>query len=426
MSLKIVKHIPHVPSLQEVATCLQEYLSTEFQEASVSVTSCPDLMKDPFHLAASGLSGSPAVCDVGGVPYLVPLAQIDRSPYSMKEIARQLGYSKQAFFVGAAAGPFPVIGTNSELMPNYSINHEEEASSGVVRNETHFAKLSDTKCDDVGRGYTLGKIASSCDQFCLLGNLFLSEGRQDGEIIKIAVKTRLTADNFVTAIRKGLQKKFDKLQITMGGVFIMKKGKAKVHVMPGFSKTPLCSDEDVNNWLKFFEASAPLICLTAFHSVDPGQDLRIEHTHCFSKHGEGGHYHYDTTPEEVEYEAYLNVAERVFRIDAPLETHGIGRDWHLQPRWLHLNNIIIIIDWWLLVARLIPFLCLRQKRNPIRLHLLNHGLLWMNITCLTEKTCWCHCRSSLDWQTVIIICLLTSSLRMNPGPVSLSSDVDLS
>ena len=29
----------------------------------------------------------------------------------------------------------------------------------------------------------------------------------------------------------------------------------------------------------------------------------------FSRHGDGGHYHYDTTPDEVEYIGYFNLAE---------------------------------------------------------------------------------------------------------------------
>ena len=55
-------------------------------------------------------------------------------------------------------------------------------------------------------------------------------------------------------------------------------------------------------------------------------DLRIEHTHCFSCHGKGGHYHYDTTPDTVEYEGYFVVAEQLIRVDRPLDTHSIGRD----------------------------------------------------------------------------------------------------
>lgn len=57
-----------------------------------------------------------------------------------------------------------------------------------------------------------------------------------------------------------------------------------------------------------------------------GLDLRVEHFHSFSTHGHGGHYHYDTTPATVEYEGYFNVAEKVVRIDKPINTHMLGRD----------------------------------------------------------------------------------------------------
>ena len=41
-----------------------------------------------------------------------------------------------------------------------------------------------------------------------------------------------------------------------------------------------------------------------------GLDLRIEHTHGLNvEKGQGGHYHYDTTPEVVEYHGYFNLAE---------------------------------------------------------------------------------------------------------------------
>jgi len=57
-----------------------------------------------------------------------------------------------------------------------------------------------------------------------------------------------------------------------------------------------------------------------------GFDLRVEHTHCFSQHGEGGHYHQDTSPDGVQYLGYLLPAELLFRIDRPQETHRVGRD----------------------------------------------------------------------------------------------------
>lgn len=58
-----------------------------------------------------------------------------------------------------------------------------------------------------------------------------------------------------------------------------------------------------------------------------GFDLRLEHTHCFSHHGDGGHYHQDTSPDSVHYLGYLLPAELLFRIDRPQETHLVGRDW---------------------------------------------------------------------------------------------------
>jgi hypothetical protein len=54
-------------------------------------------------------------------------------------------------------------------------------------------------------------------------------------------------------------------------------------------------------------------------------DLRVEHTHCFSAHGEGGHYHYDLTPKEVQYTGYFVVVEAMYRIDAPEKTHQARR-----------------------------------------------------------------------------------------------------
>ena len=66
----------------------------------------------------------------------------------------------------------------------------------------------------------------------------------------------------------------------------------------------------------------PLILRTVFQ----GLDLRIEHFHCFSDHGEGGHYHCDVTPNDVQYVGYFTPAEQLFRIDRPTDTHQFGRD----------------------------------------------------------------------------------------------------
>nr|CAH7763706.1 unnamed protein product [Callosobruchus chinensis] len=96
--------------------------------------------------------------------------------------------------------------------------------------------------------------------------------------------------------------------------------------MRDFSKTRIDTEEQLNNWLKFYNMSAPLIALGTFVNSDPGLDLRVQHFHSFSQHGEAGHYHIDTTPETVEYLGYFVPGHEIYRIDKPLHTHNFGRD----------------------------------------------------------------------------------------------------
>jgi len=83
--------------------------------------------------------------------------------------------------------------------------------------------------------------------------------------------------------------------------------------MPAF---PPCDLPGTNiEWLRYFEVAAPLTCLSVLVSSDTHDDaLRVEHTHFFSTHNDGGHYHFDTTPKEVHYEGYYNVASHLYRV----------------------------------------------------------------------------------------------------------------
>jgi len=297
-----------VPSNGEICKVLSQGLPKYFKEVSVNEVDCPNLTEKPWGLAAKGICGSPKNLDVGGPPYLVPTVQRDKI-YKFEELAKLTGI-KDTFFIGAGAGPCHVVGVNSEMMANLKTGESDNV-------QTYVATVrDDNSCN-------LRQIQAK--EFCLLGNFLASEGKQ-GKVIKINAKTRLSEENFPLAIRKVLTEYSPDKIIGLGGVFVIKNGKAKLHIMPDFSCTPLETDEAVNNWLTFNVSSSPLVCLSVFYNVDQGYDLRIEHTHCFSHHGEGGHYHYDTTPEEVEYEAYFVVAEQLLRVDRPLNTHAVGRD----------------------------------------------------------------------------------------------------
>lgn len=146
------------------------------------------------------------------------------------------------------------------------------------------------------------------------------------QVVHVKCKKRLGTDNFIGMCRSAIQKAFGDKHIGMGGVFLLKNGHAHQHVMRDFSKIPIHTDEDVNNWLKFYNMPGILIAVGTFVSDDMDLDLRVQHFHSFSTGQWGGHYHYDTTPDTIEYEAYFNVGSRIIRIDKPVATHQLGRD----------------------------------------------------------------------------------------------------
>lgn len=162
-------------------------------------------------------------------------------------------------------------------------------------------------------------LEQSHDCFGLMGNFYSSQNNP-GKVLKILAKKRIAKENYTEAIRATLLSRYGQDKpISMGGVFLINKGVAKLHIMPKYWPTEPSTNESVNNeWLKYYEITKhPLVCLSVFHSHDPGYDLRMEHTHCFNldTQGEAGHYHYDVTPESIEYEGYFNIAEQVYRLD---------------------------------------------------------------------------------------------------------------
>ncbi|KAL3857668.1 hypothetical protein ACJMK2_012310 [Sinanodonta woodiana] len=307
-NLTVQKENLHVPALDEVAKILQDGVSKNFASVSVNVVDCPDLTQDPFYLSSAGLCGNPRLADIGGPPYLIPLVQREKI-YSFPTIA-ELVELPNAFMIGAGAGPAHLLGVNTELINNIKLSEPPV-------NNAHTAKVS-TK----DGGCILEMLSSH--EFCLMGNFLCSDGLP-GKVLEVKASQRTGEESFMSCLRKTLNSHYGNKPVGLGGVFLLEKGKAKIHIMPDFSKTPLNSEEDVHNWLKFYEMDSTLICLGELVSHDPGLDLRVEHFHCFSRHGQGGHYHYDTTPDDAQYRGYFVLPEYIYRIDCPKETTSLGR-----------------------------------------------------------------------------------------------------
>ncbi|KPM38317.1 hypothetical protein AK830_g8244 [Neonectria ditissima] len=313
-SLPITKLALSPPPLSDLATAIAAGLRTNFTTSTVSVSTPPDLRNAPFFLAGPGLSGNARVADIGGVQNLRPTPNLD-AKYDLLGIARLMGMSDEGgLLVGAGAGPFHHLGYNSELMPNIAYG---SASDGVINNCTHYAKITQdggVRCEKIGE--SVG--------FALMANLFGCDG-ETGPILHVTARGRKARQSFTESIRAGIRAVYGDKLVSLGGVFVIHKGKTKLHVMPDFSDKPLRSPDDLDGWLRYFDTDPPLVCLSVFHSGDDGDlGLRMEHTHCFAGEGgavdcRGGHYHgdVDETMQDVEYEAWFNVGEVLYRIGQP-------------------------------------------------------------------------------------------------------------
>jgi hypothetical protein len=146
-TMKATSHPLSPPSLEELAQVLGSALQANFKTSSVTVSQCPDLRKAPYHLATEGLSGNESVADIGGQPNLFPEPRLD-CKYSLLDIAKEMEMSpSKGQLLGAGAGPFHVIGMNSELSPNLSW----QDSFDNVHNLTYYTKVEDTNGQHTAR-----------------------------------------------------------------------------------------------------------------------------------------------------------------------------------------------------------------------------------------------------------------------------------
>ncbi|XP_033219952.1 ester hydrolase C11orf54 homolog isoform X2 [Belonocnema kinseyi] len=311
--LKIDSRTLYRPPLEELKTVFSEALATNFAEFSVEIVDSPDLKEKPFTLAASGLGGKPTILEVGGPSFLLPLVQREKV-YDIKTLAPLVGHGDKSLVIGAGGGPWPYINSNCELMTNVLLDKPEPSESSRMS----FVDKSNRAC-------VLQVLPANETRFALLANLFLSEGKP-GKVLKVYAKKRTGENDFIATMQKALAIRYTDKLVGLGGTFLIKEGKAKQHVMPDFSKTPLRTPADLDDWLHFYDMSAPLIAVGTFVSAETDLDLRVQHFHSFSHHGEGGHYHIDTTPDIVEYLGYFTPGEILYRADQPLSATSFGKD----------------------------------------------------------------------------------------------------
>jgi hypothetical protein len=300
----------HIPNdIPQFCSSLQQEISKDFSHVIVESVPCPPLSESPFNLAKDTLSGrSTIICDVGSKKNVELVKNCGKFSWEMDKIAQFVGVHDGLIIGAGATSPAHSTKINSELIPNTSIN------TGVVDN-------CKSKEAYVGENEECRLVDYNSTVFTGLGNFFISDCQSESDVIHVRAEVRIGDNNFISSIRKGLVTLYPEHQIGVGGVFVIESGRVKSHVMPCFPCHDLTSPQMVDSWLKFYEVEAPITCLSVVMSQEAEDfplELRLEHTHFFSDRQDGGHYHYDVTPDTVVYNGYFAFAKQLFRIDPAL------------------------------------------------------------------------------------------------------------
>ncbi|CAD5231414.1 unnamed protein product [Bursaphelenchus xylophilus] len=283
------------PELEELAPILNVEMENYFQEIDVDIVDCPDLTKPPFNMTSRGFGPDLRIAEVGGVGNLFPKIRRDKL-YNLKSICDLCELPNGSVF-GPGAGPRTSVGVNCEMVAD--ANFGEGTVNSKIGKIDGQSFVQETTCDPC---------------FGLLANLGVSSGETD-LVLKITARNRLTDYSFPHAIQQALFNHYRAKIVSMAGIFIQKTGDAKVHIMPDFPERDFSCWEEEKSWLRYFKVRSPLICCSVLHSVNPGIDLRLEHTHCYSDHGDVGHYYTDIDPETAQFEGYFSPAKFLYRID---------------------------------------------------------------------------------------------------------------
>jgi len=299
-------------SLEEIAKALQAGLSQNFKKVSVEIVECPNLKN--WGCPAEGLSGNQKIIDVGGEPYMHDKRYIG-AEFNYEEIAKLIG-SEKSYALGAGSGAMSCLeGHCGELIIDDNLITKE--------NKSIIAKVGKNK-ECITEKYNGRKHGG-------LGNIFYSDGKKD-KVLKINIKGRSGKQGSLPqAIRAALINQLNlknNNHIALGGIFRILKGQIRAHVQPDYEdikheyydpKLMKCTKD----FLQFYEPVGPnLQCYSVLWTGDPTEgklNLREsgEHTHFydFKNKSCSGHYHFDVTPDEIEYEGYFNTADAVYRVN---------------------------------------------------------------------------------------------------------------
>ncbi|XP_072744735.1 ester hydrolase C11orf54 homolog [Anoplolepis gracilipes] len=321
-----------IPERRTLANSLQAGLRENFAEATVEWVDCPDLTQAPFNLAAPGLCGDAVLLEMGGMSQLFPRPQV-MCQYYFKDVLKEIyNNHNNVFVIGAGIG----LHSNQQLgefLVNTSFSYSQETANFMeLKNQSRLL------CWDPTTGGVMNSIANNSNLTCYpFGNFFISEGKP-GKVLKVYVKNCIGV-HFLTAMQHVLSKysfKINPKLVGLGGTFVMKKGRARHHLMPYWNNHQLKTAKNIHNWLRYFDIDAPLMAVGTFISNSSfyeqccqragrnGYGLTESHFHAISSNGVGGHFYTELEPiDAVEYLGYFHPAKVFHHMDPQFRFDGL-------------------------------------------------------------------------------------------------------
>ncbi|VDM28710.1 unnamed protein product [Toxocara canis] len=209
-----------VPPLEELSSILDPALRKNFGQISIDIVDCPNLREAPFSMTGAGIGNGLRIAEVGGIPNLYPRGA--KKIFNLKKVCETCEMP-HAFVFGPGAGPFEAVGHSSELVAN--------KVSWVVPS---------------GKGYTMSTIDST--DFEITANLAISDGCPGRKVLRIRAAKRNGEMNYPEAIQKALGAHYGDTLVSLAGLFVLQKGKVRMHVLPDYPESPRKADEKVNGF----------------------------------------------------------------------------------------------------------------------------------------------------------------------------------
>ncbi|KAL6437397.1 hypothetical protein ACFW04_005111 [Cataglyphis niger] len=304
------------PTLEDLKNVLYVALNPFFEKFEIEVVSCPCLTKEPYNLAAAGLSGNTGILQMGDFNNFYPRPRMN-NVYNMYDILSK--YSYDVFVIGSGFATQPFMPYNGHLTMNAIVS----ANHRIFNNNSCIAYK------DVSTGQKKLKIINDYNQIkcCLFGHFFFSEGKR-GPVIKMRAKGRRSNTNIYTLIQSALRKCCQNRPIGLGIVFVINGGLTYQFIIPeDFVRCDYNTYKDYFERLRMYKSKCKnLIALGVLttkrlkaYDLPNGRVLLRDSCsmfNTFSNYESAGEFFNDVRkcPEETEYIVYINIAQERYLV----------------------------------------------------------------------------------------------------------------